>query len=94
MLDAPTKITRQEFARTINLVCQGLEPADDERELELITRIVAAATYITDRMVNVPDDVRADWEREGVGLFLAGLTRLGRKQLKHAAEGMTIQAVQ
>ena len=92
MLDTPTKITRQDFARAINVVCQGLEPADDERELELITRIVAAATYITDQdgptSPTMSGRIR---EREGIGPFLAGLTRLGRKELKQAAEGITIR---
>jgi hypothetical protein len=90
MFDTPTKITSKEFALAVDLVRQNLEPTN-EREMELMMRIMGASVYMMDRTVGAPDDVKADWERKNFGFFLSGLTGTGRKNLKQVAEQMTFQ---
>jgi hypothetical protein len=87
----PTKISREELALAIYQVERSLDPANS-RERELQARVVAAALFMVSHTLDIPDDVRAEWEREGVGRLLASLTGWGLRNLKKVAEGVTLFA--
>jgi hypothetical protein len=88
------RMTEQQFDSAVEQLEQNQRP--DSEWLEIHARIVTAACFVIRQRQGVPDD--AEWtvppERELLAMvreFLADLSSIQRKRLKHIAESLRME---